>query len=180
MSEKEFLNEGMESFKKGDLDRAEEIFKDFLKNYPNGDLADNACYNLAQISMKRGQKQRALEWLEYLLKNFPESDAAYFAKDEKIELMREMGIGPAETAEELFYQGKNALEIGNIDEAERIFLRFLKTYADSDFIDNAHYNLAAIYKTWGRMDQVRHHIDIIMNQYPDSDAAIYAKDLLND
>ena len=176
--EKEKINEGMAFFKEGELGKAELVFREFLKEYPKSDLADNACYNLAKIAMKRQENHRALEWLDFLLQNFPDSDAAYFAKDEKIELMREMGQGPDETDDERYFQGKQSLLKGKLDEAEQIFLSFLKEYADSDLVDNAHYNLAVIAKKRGQLDQVKHHVDIIMTQYPESDAAIYAQELL--
>lgn len=179
-TEKEIINDGMTCFRNGELGKAEEIFRNFMKTFPESDLADNACYNLAKISMKRGQKQRALEWIEYLLANYPKSDAAYFAEDEKVELLRSMGRGPKETADERYHKGKLALKASDINEAEKIFTSFLEDFPESDLIDNAHYNLAAIFKDRGETEQARKHIDIIMNQYPDSDAAIYAKDLLED
>ncbi len=180
--EKEFLNEGMQCFKQGDLDRAEEIFRDFLREYPDSDLADNACYNLSKIAGKRGQTTRAVEWLQFLLKNFPESDAAYFAKDEIIEYQRELGIGPKETPDELYFEGKKALnrKPPDLEAAKRIFLQFLEKYPDSDLIDNAHYNLGFIAKERGDIEEARRRIEIIKTQYPDSDAAVYAHKLLDE
>jgi TolA-binding protein len=176
--EKEALQEGMTLFKKGDLDAADQRFRSFLKDFPTSDLADNACYNLAKIAMKRGQNQRALEWLEFLLENYPGSDAAYMAEDERIELQRAMGVGPAETADERYFKGKQTLRAGKIDEAEKIFRSFLTDYRGSDLIDNAHYNLAMILKRRGNRAGAQEQIDIILRDYPDSDAAIYAADLL--
>ncbi len=177
-TEKERIREAMDSFKTGDLDRAEELFREFLRMSPDSDLADNACYNIAKISMRRDQPMKALEWLEYLLINYPESDAAYFAEDEKVELLRQLGKGPAETADECYYRGKIALRDKKIEEAEKIFNELIETYPDSELVDNAHYNIALICKQRGQLDLVRRHVDIIRLQYPDSDAAIYAADLL--
>ena len=86
--EKEKINEGMKLFKEGELGKAELVFREFMKDYPKSDLADNACYNLAKIAMKRQQTQRALDWLDFLLENYPDSDAAYYAEDEQVELMK--------------------------------------------------------------------------------------------
>ncbi|HEY9071951.1 MAG TPA: tetratricopeptide repeat protein [Candidatus Ozemobacteraceae bacterium] len=178
--QKERIAEAMERFKAGDLDGAEELFREFLHRYAESDLADNACYNIAKIHMRRNQTMKALEWLEYLLVHYPGSDAAYFAEDEKIELLRQLGKGPAETADECYFRGKMALKEKKTEEAERIFQELVEKYPDSDLVDNAHYNLAVICKQRGRFDQVRRHVDIIMTQYPDSDAAIYAPDLLEE
>lgn len=180
LNEKEQIKEAMDRFKAGDLDMAEELFRDFLRDHPESDLADNACYNIAKIYMRRDHAMKALEWLDYLLINYPGSDAAYFAEDEKTELLRQLGQGPAETADECYFRGKTALKEQKTDEAEKIFLEMIEKYPESDLVDNAHYNLALINKQMGRMDQVRRHVEIISTQYPESDAAIYAQDLLVD
>ncbi len=177
-TEKEKIKDAMDRFKSGDLDIAEDLFRDFLKEHPTSDLADNACYNIAKIYMRRDHPVKALEWLDYLLVHYPSSDAAYFAEDEKTELLRQMGQGPGETADECYFRGKSALKEKNMDEAEKIFLELIEAFPDSDLADNAHYNLALIAKQAGRMDQVRRHVDIIKTRYPDSDAAMYADDLL--
>lgn len=180
LTEKEQIKDAMDRFRAGELDMAEELFRDFLKEHPDSDLADNACYNIAKIYMRRDHTVKALEWLDYLLIHYPGSDAAYFAEDEKIELLRQLGQGPAETAEECYFRGKTALREKKTDEAEKIFLEMIEKYPESELADNAHYNLALIGKQAGRMDQVRRHVEIIVTRYPDSDAAIYAKDLLEE
>ncbi|MBF0546756.1 MAG: tetratricopeptide repeat protein [Candidatus Riflebacteria bacterium] len=87
---KVLMNEGMDALKSGNLDEAESIFRDFLKSHPDSDLADNACYNLSKICLKRGDTKKAIEWLDYILKHYPDSDAAYFAVDDKEELLKEL------------------------------------------------------------------------------------------
>ena len=54
----------------------------------------------------------------------------------------------------------------------------MKDYAGSDLVDNAYYNLAVIAKKRGNMELVKQHVNTIMTDYPDSDAAIYAQELL--
>lgn len=177
--EKARLNEGMDLFKQGELGKAEIKFREFIKTYPDSDLADNACYNLAKIFLKRGDKKNALTWLDFLLEHYPKSDAAYFAKDEKVEVMREMGIGPAETPDELFFKAKKTLSAGKLEEAEKLFFSFIEKYPTEDeLLDNVHYNLALIAKKRGNMERVKQHVEIIMTKYADSDAALYAEDLL--
>ncbi|MBF0408940.1 MAG: tetratricopeptide repeat protein [Candidatus Riflebacteria bacterium] len=179
-SEKTVIDQGMEALKKGDLDQAEKVFRDFLLFNSQSDLADNACYNLSQVCMKRGEKEKALSWLDLIMEQYPKSDAAYFAEDERDELLKELGMNSERYVEKLFISGKQKIAEGKLDEAEAFFLEFVDKFASTDLADNAHYSLATIYKKKGMLDKTRHHIDIIMSQYPDSDAAIYAKDLLED
>ena len=139
---------------RGDAAKAEEVFRDFLKQYPKSDLADNAVYNLAKIALRNEQEQRAVEWYEFLLENYPDSDAAYFGKDEYVELMRSMGKGPSETADECYFEGKKQLHEGKIDAAVESFNRLIKEYPECEYVDNAHYQLGLICKKRGDLEGV--------------------------
>ena len=102
------------------------------------------------------------------------------ARDERVEVQRMLGIGPIETSDERYRKGKEAISKGKLVEAEKIFLSYLNDYQDSELVDNAHFNLAMIYKSLGNLDKAKYHVDIIMTCFPESDAAVYAADLLTD
>ena len=176
--EKKFMDSGIAAFRQGEVDKAEEIFRAFVKDFPNSDLADNACYNLAKIALSKGQPQRALSWYEYLLDNYPDTDAAYFGKDEYVELSRELGKGPAEIADECYFNGKKLMDKGKFDEATAEFKRLIEQYPDCEYVDNAHYQLAAICKKRGDKEGAKRHVEIILTQYAETDAALYARKLL--
>ena len=93
--EKKLMDQAIATYRKGNIDGAETMFRDFIKQYPSSTLADNACYNLAKIAYGKGEKTSALSWYQYLLENYPDSDAAYFGKDEYVELSIELGQGVA-------------------------------------------------------------------------------------
>lgn len=176
--EKQKLDSGIAAYRKGEVDKAEEIFREFLKEFPQSDLADNAVYNLAKIALGKGLEQKALQWYEHLLANYPDSDAAYFGKDEYVELSRSMGKGPQEVADECYFKGKKFYQEGKLAEAETEFNRLITEYPDCEYVDNAHYQLALICKKRGDKDGCKKHVDIIMTQYADTDAALYAPTLL--
>ncbi len=176
--EKQLMDAGIAAFRQGDIDKAEDIFRSFLKDYPNSGLADNACYNLAKIALSKGNQKKALSWYEYLLENYPDTDAAYFGKDEYVELSRTMGKGPVEIADECYFKGKAFLDKGKLAEAEAEFNRLISQYPDCEYVDNAHYQLAVICKKRGDREGVKRHVDIIMTQFADTDAALYARGLL--
>lgn len=176
--DKQLMDSGIAAFRKGEVDKAEDIFRSFLREFPKSDLADNACYNLAKIAMNRGNNQKALDWYEYLLENYPNTDAAYFGKDEYVELSRSMGKGPSEIADECYFNAKKLYNSGKLDLAEVEFNRLIQEFADSEYVDNAHYQLALICKKRGDHEGVKRHVDIIMTQYADTDAALYAQGLL--
>jgi TolA-binding protein len=176
--EKQLMDSGIAAFRSGDVDKAEDIFRSFLREFPGSGLADNACYNLAKIALSKGNQQKALEWYEYLLERYPDTDAAYFGKDEYVELSRTMGRGPAEIADECYFKGKKLYNSGKLAEAEVEFNRLIKDYPGSEYVDNAHYQLAMICKKRGDKEGVKRHVEIIMTQYADTDAALYAQGLL--
>lgn len=175
---KEALNEAIGFFRQGKYLEAETAFRNFITDFPESDLADNACYNLACIYLRREDYWKALQWMDFLLDKYPESDAAQVAKDEKIEVMRELKIGPKEMPYEVYLKGKLLLGEEKDAEAEKTFFDFIERFPGSDLIDNAHYNLAVIFKNRGDMEKTKKHIAIIMQEHPDSDAALYAEDLL--
>ncbi|MDD2999540.1 MAG: tetratricopeptide repeat protein, partial [Candidatus Riflebacteria bacterium] len=150
----------------------------FLKDYPQSGLADNACYNLAKIALSRGNEKKALDWYEYLLENYPDTDAAYFGKDEYVELSRSLGKGPSEIADECYFNGKKLLQKNKLAEAEAEFNRLISEYPNCEYVDNAHYQLGLICKKRGDKEGVKRHVDIILTQYADTDAALYARGLL--
>jgi len=176
--EKQLLDSGIAAFRKGETDNAQEIFRKFLREFPASDLADNAVYNLAKIELKKGNEQKALEWYEYLLENYTDSDAAYFGKDEYVELSRSMGKGPTEIADECYFKGKKLFHEGKFDEAQAEFNRLIQEYPNCEYVDNAHYQLALICKKRGDKEGVEKHVNIIMSQYAETDAALYAQGLL--
>lgn len=175
---KQIIDSGIAAYRAGNVDEAEEIFRGFIKDFPESGLADNACYNLAKIALGKGHEKRALAWYEYLLETYPDSDAAYFGKDEYVELSRTMGEGPKEIAGECYFNGVSLLKRCKYDEANVEFDRLLKEYPKCEYVDNAYYQKAVICKKRNDKAGVESNVRIIMEQYPDSDAALYAEKLL--
>jgi TolA-binding protein len=177
-STKQIMDSGIAAFRAGRVEEAEGIFRAFIKEYPDSGLADNACYNLAKIALSKGEERRALAWYEYLLENYPDSDAAYFGKDEYVELSRHLGEGPKEIADECYFNGVLLFKQVRYDEAEAEFDRLIAQYPDSEYVDNAYYHKGMICKKRGDKAGVAENVKIIMEQYGDTDAALYAEKLL--
>lgn len=178
-TEKQIINSGIAAYRKGQIDEAERIFRKFIKDYPSSNLADNACYNLAKIAVSKSENKRAIGWYEYLLTNYPDSDAAYFGKDEYVELMHSLGKETKEIADECYYNAMQLMKRGSTEQAIAEFNRLIKEYPKCEYVDNAYYNLAVIAKRRGEADAVKQYVEIILTQYPDSDAALYAEKLLS-
>lgn len=178
MSTKDVINSGVAAFREGRIDEAELIFRNFLKENPESGLADNACYNLAKIALKKDDIVTALQWYEYLMEVYPDSDAAYFGRDEYVEIMRSIGQGPKEIADECYFNGCKLLQENKLDEAEKEFNRLIVEYPDCEYVDNAYYQKAVICKKRGNKEGVKKNVDIIMTRYADTDAALIAEKLL--
>ena len=113
--EKQLMDQAIAAYRKGNAEGAEMMFKDFVKQYPSSSLADNACYNLAKIAYAKGDKTSAISWYEYLLENYPDSDAAYFGKDEYVDLCHEMGKEVSEMSDECYFKGVDLLKKGKFE-----------------------------------------------------------------
>ncbi len=176
--EKKLMNLAIASYRNNKVDEAEQMFRDFVKQFPSSTLADNACYNLAKIAYGKNEKSSALIWYEYLLENYPKSDAAYFGQDEYVELCRELGKEVAEISDECYYNGAALLKKGKIEEAEAEFKRLIEQYPDCEYVDNAYYQLGVICKRRGDMEGAKRYAEIILTQYADTDAALQCGVLL--
>lgn len=176
--EKKIMNSAIAKFRKGEVDEAEQMFRDFIKQFPESSLADNACYNLAKIAYRNDDKAGALSWYEYLLENYPDSDAAYFGKDEYADLCHEMGKETKELSDECYYYGCTLLKMGKLDEAVTEFNRLINEYPDCEYVDNAYYQLGLICKRRGDKEGAQKYAEIILTQYADTDAALQCGALL--
>ncbi len=59
---------------RGNLDLAEEGFKEFLQRYANSEAADDALYWLGDIAYGKGENEQALQYFSDLLEQFPTSE----------------------------------------------------------------------------------------------------------
>lgn len=67
---------------------------------------------------------------------------------------------------------------GKDESAVLLLRRLILAHPDSDLADNAHYNLGILYKKQGRLAKAEVEFKTILDLYPDSDAALFAKDEL--
>ena len=176
--EKQLMDQAIAAYRKGNAEGAELMFKDFVKQYPSSSLADNACYNLAKIAYAKGDKASALSWYEYLLEKYPDSDAAYFGKDEYVDLCHEIGKEVTELSDECYFKGTDLLKKGKLEEAEAEFNRLIKDYPTCEYVDNAYYQLGVICKLRGDKEGAKKYAEIILTQYADTDAALQCHTLM--
>lgn len=178
--EKKVMDQAISTYRKGDIEKAENMFRDFIKQYPTSSLADNACYNLAKIAYEKGDKHSASSWYEYLLTNYPDSDAAYFGQDEYVELCHELGKEIAEVSDECYFNAVASFKKGSIAEAESEFKRLIEQFPECEYVDNAYYHLGLICKRRGDLEGAKNYANIILTQYADTDAALQCSVLLGE
>lgn len=77
---------------------------------------------------------------------------------------------------------KEAMAMANAgkDEGATLLLRrLILSHPDSDLVDNAHYNLGILYKRQGRLAKAEAEFRTVIDLFPGSDAAGFAKDELD-
>jgi tol-pal system protein YbgF len=82
---------GLRDYNGGKNDLASQEFSDYVKFYPNTDLAGNAYFYLAEIQFRAGNYQQAVGNYDQVLQNFPSGSKAASAQLKKGYALIEMG-----------------------------------------------------------------------------------------
>jgi len=92
-------NNGLRDYNAGKTDLATQEFDDYLKFYPNTDLAGNASFYLAEIEFKAGNYAQAAKDYDKVLENFPSGNKVAAAHLKKGYAFAELGQKDAAVAE---------------------------------------------------------------------------------
>jgi tol-pal system protein YbgF len=84
-------NNALRDYNGGNNDLATQEFNDYLKFYPNTDLAGNAYFYLAEIEYKAGDFKKAITNYDLVLQNFPSGNKAAGAQLKKGFALIEVG-----------------------------------------------------------------------------------------
>ena len=84
-------NNGLRDYNGGKNDLATQEFSDYVKFYPNTDLAGNAYFYLGDILFKQGNYQQAAQNYDQVLQNFPSGNKAASAQLKKGFALIELG-----------------------------------------------------------------------------------------
>jgi TolA-binding protein len=83
-------------------------------------------------------------------------------------------------AKQYLTEGMKLVKKGDNHAAIRIFMRLTTEIPDSDLADNAFYNMGICHKMAGEPEKAHVAFSAVVKNYPDSDAAFFAKDQLED
>jgi tol-pal system protein YbgF len=84
-------NNALRDYNGGNNDLATQEFSDYIKFYPNTDLAGNAYFYLAEIQYKAGDYPKAVANYDLVLQNFPSGNKAASAQLKKGFALIELG-----------------------------------------------------------------------------------------
>lgn len=84
-------NNALRDYNGGKNDLASQEFSDYVKFYPNTDLAGNSYYYLGEIQFKQGNYQQAVQSYDQVLQNFPSGNKAASAQLKKGFALVELG-----------------------------------------------------------------------------------------
>jgi tol-pal system protein YbgF len=76
-------NNALRDYTGGNADLAKQEFGDYVKNYPNTDLAGNAYFYLAEMDFKAGNYPQAVKEYDQVLQGFPDGTKAASAELKK-------------------------------------------------------------------------------------------------
>jgi len=84
-------NNALRDYNGGNNDLATQEFSDYLKFYPNTDLAGNCYFYLGEIQFRQGNYQQAAQSYDQVLQNFPSGNKAASAQLKKGFALVELG-----------------------------------------------------------------------------------------
>src|ERR1700751_2800556 len=84
-------NNGLRDYNGGKNDLASQEFSDYIKFYPNTDLAGNSYYYLGELQFKQANYQQAVQSYDQVLQNFPSGNKAASAQLKKGFALLELG-----------------------------------------------------------------------------------------
>ena len=84
-------NNGLRDYNGGKNDLATQEFSDYVKFYPNTDLAGNCYFYLGEIQFRQGKYQQAAQSYDQVLQNFPSGNKAASAQLKKGFALIELG-----------------------------------------------------------------------------------------
>lgn len=84
-------NNALRDYNGGKGDLATQEFNDYIKFYPNTDLAGNAYFYLAELQYRGGNFQKAVDEYDLVLQNFPSGNKAAAAQLKKGFALLELG-----------------------------------------------------------------------------------------
>ena len=76
-------NNALRDYNGGNVDLAKQEFADYVKNYPNTDLAGNAYFYQAEMDFKAGDYPNAIKGYDQVLQAFPDGSKAASAELKK-------------------------------------------------------------------------------------------------
>jgi tol-pal system protein YbgF len=84
-------NNALRDYNGGNNDLATQEFSDYIKFYPNTDLAGNCYFYMGEIQFKQGNYQQAAQSYDQVLQNFPSGNKAASAELKKGFALIELG-----------------------------------------------------------------------------------------
>jgi len=84
-------NNGLRDYNGGKNDLATQEFSDYIKFYPNTDLAGNSYYYLGELQFKAANYQQAAQSYDQVVQNFPSGNKAASAQLKKGFALLELG-----------------------------------------------------------------------------------------
>jgi tol-pal system protein YbgF len=84
-------NSALRDYNSGNNDLATQEFSDYVKFYPNTDLAGNCYFYLGEIQFRQGNYQQATQSYDQVLQNFPSGNKAASAELKKGFALIELG-----------------------------------------------------------------------------------------
>lgn len=169
----------------GEFAKAEEVYANILKDYPNSPYADYAQYQLGLAQLKKGDLTTAISTFKLMLKNYARSSLfgnavyslglVYFQKGDYLagcdifsRFKNELKDSPL-ASQALYMLGTSFLNLNKPDEALKVFKSIPKLYPqDTELLQKTEYEIADCYYKLGQEKEAIARFKLLRAKYPDS------------
>jgi TolA-binding protein len=186
MGEKARFDHALGLYMQGRLDAASEEFLIYLKDFREGEHADDSLYWLGKCRELAGRFGEAAVLLRRAINDFPASDIAasiqfelgyclYSPKNPGRDLAQAYAAfmkvpslyqGDPVIPQALYYAAKCQLGLGEFTKARDIFTRITADFPDSPYAAPALYNVGRISLTEGNADEAMGAFKSLLGRYP--------------
>ncbi len=144
---------GESLFSLGQFTGAENVFRNFIEQYPLSNFREAVYYKLGVIYFQLGEYEKSREFLLNLLNRYPNSDFAGSA---------------------MFMVGESYSKAGSVSQAEEFLKNAVDKSRNNKYLDYNIYSLANLYEKNGDYENAVKYYDELLAYYGDSKLAPYA------
>ena len=170
-----FFGAGVYEERLNDVKSAISIYQQLLKRFPESKYKLETYYKLYNLYTKLGDNSNAQKYKKLLITEFPTSKYANILIDPSY---KDRLISEQQAAFNIYYQALDKYERNEIESSAKLIKKGIANYKGSDAFPYYLFLKAKIFGQYNQKDSMKNYLNIIVNDFAESEIASIAKDIL--